>query len=503
MTPGSGISQRFAKYRNAGHSSLPDIRQNATVLDQGGENETYGYVLLDNEGSRIEPSHREYFRDPRNRRQAYLQIRSLVAGLVKLQSRGLVHRMITPRTLRVVETASSDFELKFGGFDLMTGALFSSNMVGGEHTSRMPLNPRLLNDLVRTVANRRFFEPSAQSMFFEREDDITREAVMPQSDVFGLCMTICDLFYGPPSKEMLDPFEAATSGPGAKKELEDLLKAYVAWIKEQDECVISATVRDIVLSGLINDAAKRPTAFDLQREFLDNGETLMREYQDQESATYIVTYDPRLMLQELGRNLGYLLGFDTTAPDAEQQLESFIERKLKFAETIFMDPDGYTRFVPRIHQRPAHGQAKIVIVTEAVSFYCDYPRSDRYGDYGGRVLMLRYTLDRRQHSMVGLVTERFRVPFPSANFLLLSNQSGAIINNRLSEQIEALDMPPLGSWHDLLRGLPSPKINLEYQAAFDAMRFVTRDRLATATIDPSFRSGSSRGAKAAWGSVWR
>jgi len=458
---------------NARHSSLPDIRQNATVLDQGGENETYGYLLLDNEGSRIESRHRSHFQDPVNRRQSYLQIRSLVAGLVKLQSRGLVHRMITRRNLHVVENSSSDYELRLGGFDLMTGALFSSNIVGGERVSRMPLNPRLLNDLVGNVANRRFFEPLGQSMFFEREQDITRDAVMPQSDVFGLCMTICDLFYGPPPQEMMSPFEAASSGPEAKTTLEVLLGVYASWIREKDDSVISDTLREIILSGLNADATERPTAFELQRMLLDNSQTLAREYQERERATYTISFDSRLMLPELGRNLRNLLNFDVAAPDAEQQLESFLERELKFAEAIFIDPDGYTRFVPHRYQKPAHDRAKIVIVARSVSFYCDYARSDRHGDYGHRVLMLRYTIDQRQHSMVGLVHEQFRITFPNANFLLLSKQSGAIENNRLSEQIEVRDLPPIGSWTDLLGGLRHPNIDLEYQAAFDAMRFVT------------------------------
>ncbi len=455
---------------NTGHPSIPDIRQNATLVDKAGDGTTYGYILVEDEGQLIDGLVQSYFRDGRNRRQAFQEVRSLIAGLVKLQARGLVHRLISPHTLRCRETPSGDYQLVFGGFDIVTGAHLASS-----HRQReleRPLTASLMRLLVTSRDVRRFLEPSAQPLFFDDEAIHVPEAVMPQSDVYGLCMTLCELFYGPPPHDLLDAFVAKQNGNESKEALITLLDGYRDQIRSMSTDVVSPTLREIILSGLEPDAGKRPTAIDLQRVLLDNVADLQEEYAPESSSTFLLTYHANNMLVELTRNLKHLLDFDPTDTDkAPHELHRFLESKLRGADAIFRDPEGFSRFVTeKTRLTDGHARAQIVIACKGISFYCDYARKRNDTFLGTRVLELRYTLDRRNHALAGLVEERERLAFPNAAFVLSPHDAPAVSRGTLRELTGGTQEP--ADWREYMRALPSARVPHHLQVAYDALQFV-------------------------------
>lgn len=454
---------------SSGHPSLPDIRQNSTIEDQSGEDTTYGFILFENEGREIDDLVYDFFRRPENRANALREVRSLIYGLVQLQSRGLVHRMISPSTLRYHEKGAGDIRLAFGGFDIATGAHLAS---GSERQAAdRPLTARLMNTLVGSPANRRFVDPFAQPMFYDDEAVHHPQAVMPQSDVYSLCMTLCQIFYGPPPTHCLDAFVNAQDGLEGKERLEHLLRAYCKAIRDSPTTVISSTLREIILSGVDPDAKATRTAIDLQRAMLANNAVLIEEYQSETNATFILIYHRENMLTELGRNLRHVLDFDPEAAHAEAKLERFLENKLRRAEYIIRDPAGFTRFVTdegRVTE--AQGLAKIVIVCEQISFYCDYALKRGGVDLGQRVLELRYTLDRGNHALAALVPEDQKVDFPTSSFKLFPHDAPELMKG----DIDALAdfKQPIANWKAYLASLRDANVPTDLQVAYDAMHFV-------------------------------
>lgn len=455
---------------NTGHPSFPDFRQNATLVDKVGDGTTYGFILVENEGQKLDENIRKFFRDPANKRIAYREIRSLVTGLVRLQARGLVHRLISPQTLRAREK-SGDFTLLYGGFEIVTGAHIAS--ASAANSGQVPITAALMQTLFESHAARRFIEPSAQPVFFEDEQGLLPEAVMPQSDVFGLCMTLCDLFYGHAPHDALDRFAEARNGTDAKELLEHLLKSYREEILAAPTDVISATLRDIILLGLTPEPRERATAIDLQKALLDHAAALEEDYMVAGGATHLLVYHTQNMLTELGRNLSYLLGFDpNNTQTAPHNLHRFIAGKLRSATAIFKDPKGYSRFVTdQTHVTKAHSEAQIVIVCPDISFYCTMARERHGVDIGDRVLELRYTLDRRNHALAGLVEEDDQRDFPTAAFVVCPNDTPDIVNGTLKNI--TLDGKDPVKWETWLAGLKAARVPSHLEVAYDSLVFVT------------------------------
>ncbi|MDJ0933376.1 hypothetical protein [Breoghania sp.] len=181
-------------------------------------------------------------------------------------------------------------------------------------------------------------------------------------------------------------------------------------------------------------------------------------------------------MNELGRNLRYLLGFNPEGNDAKTKLQNFLEAQLRSATHMFCDPAGFGRFV-KDRSTPRHEKAKLVIsCQQGLNFYCDLA-GEEYGlpSFNGRVLVLRYTLDRLNHTLSGLVDKRASVEFPSTAFRLVPSDNAHTVSGDPTDL--ARDGTGCGNWRELLRVLVDPRVPIPLQAVYDALQFVTEIEL--------------------------
>jgi hypothetical protein len=458
---------------NTEHPAFPDFRQNATMVDKSDTDAAYGYMLTDNEGRPLNAEVISFLRDKRNRVDVLREVKSLMGGLVRLQARAMVHRLISPERLRY-RYRGEKLRLTFGGFEIATGAHLASApdlSEDGPGLRQTPITPRLMQSLFESAAARRFVEPVSQSVFFEAVSPGV-DAVMPQGDVYGLCLTLLDTFYGPPDHQAIEDYVAASTDTEAKARLERLLRGYRDRIRRTESPVIAPILRDILLKGIDPDLEARVTAIDLQREILDANDALDDWYSERGRSTFLVTYSSEKMLAELGNHARNSVNINWDRPKTlAGEMEAYLNAKLKGAKYMFLDPHGYRRFLTNsAHATVWHDMAQIVIVCDGISFYCDYAR-DRYGpNLSSDVLVLRYTLLSRNHATASLVGEDYRCDFPNTRFKLCPDDHPELTSGNLKAMTTDGDIPI--DWSTWLANLRPARVDRELEVAVDAISFV-------------------------------
>lgn len=371
---GSALWEREVKLlkrlSRLGHPALPLVREGGVL-----RHDDVAFVLSRYTGEPLadSPEVYDYFREEKLR--AVREMADLFEALKFIHQDGIVHRNISPRSIRCEPGEENGHALRIEGFEFST----MLRSITGRHGSGTVL-----------LDNGQDWLPG-EKLYKAPEALLNPGSVLhdKHADVFSLCMVLFQLLIRRVEPERVEAvFAASTYDQRSHRDLLEDCYRDLTEAKGHDPLITNLLRR-----GLSPEPANRPSAEEIH-------DALTRHWR-QFQAYYEAAGRPRLLCYSLRHTAEQLraMGLFTSHEDTswgEDRIHSFIEEQLRQARYICLSEMGYAPFTE--HPTAAHSVARYVIVCPQVQFFCQY--FERRSNSGAstvvhHVLRLAYTLDNR------------------------------------------------------------------------------------------------------------
>jgi serine/threonine protein kinase/energy-coupling factor transporter ATP-binding protein EcfA2 len=371
---GSALWEREVKLlkrlSSLGHPALPQVREGGVL-----RHDDVAFVLSRYTGGPLTDSPEAYDYFHKEKLRAVREMADLFEALKFIHQDGIVHRNISPRSIRCEPGEEDGHTLRIEGFEFST----MLRSIIGQHDSGSVLLDHGQDWL------------PVEKLYKAPEVLLKPDSVLhdKHADVFSLCMVLFQLLIRRVEPERVEAVFAASAYDQQRHRdlLEDCHRG-LAESKGHDPLITSLLRR-----GLSPDPANRPSAEEIHDALIQN----WRQFQ----TYYEATGRPRLLCYSLRHTAEQLraMGLFTNREDTswgEDRIHNFIEEQLRQARYICLSEMGYAPFTE--YPTPAHSVARYVIVCPQVQFFCQYferRRNSGASTVVHHALRLAYTLDNR------------------------------------------------------------------------------------------------------------
>jgi serine/threonine protein kinase len=310
----------------------------------------------------------DFFREHKS--IALEQLRALVTGLDVLAEEAIVHRNISPGTIRFDLSDSETVRtLKFSNFEF--AVMIRSIIIGGPGS-----DPKQIVEGRRRLLRRAFISQPQASWHYAPPEYLTGlfgdssqpVALLASSDIYSLGMVAVSWFATVPSST---DFDGVIRQIGAEPEYDR--ERHAAFVREIQTRITRAgaerriprVLADTLSSMVAFDSRSRPSPHDVLTA-LRNHLRVLLEWSKGEARPMLACYSYRETAEQLMRNF-QLITSPLHSEDNRRDVEEFLGRELR-APRLYYAPLGVAPFVD--NPRDEHRRAVWVLVGVNWLFYC-------------------------------------------------------------------------------------------------------------------------------------
>ncbi|QSQ19645.1 AAA family ATPase [Pyxidicoccus parkwayensis] len=363
-----------------------------------------GYILLEDSGQPLEGDHPSLARLRANRVTALRCFSTLCDALAALHGEGMMHRSLTPHTVRALD--SEEPVVYLDGFQL---SAFVTAWLRGQGAVAEPQSSGFLPPLPCSLA---CMAPERLSPLF---GNTSRHIESFACDVFGLGMVGIDWFAGLPERESQEIVSNARYVSSNHEQM----------IRLAQERLRTAQVPDELRRLLIQMTAPAPS--NRMPSGLEVAETLGRLYPGLlaqfESAQGAIPAKPHQLyfLRETVDRIfrDGMTRSPPTSPDIREYAE-FVERDL-YGGVATWSPQG---FAPWEDREPEKARlAKMVLMGQRYAYFCQYLNEGR-PDENKKILLVKYVCQADKVRELRQQSHRRVMPPIQASYFLPNNRPG-------------------------------------------------------------------------------